>query len=210
LSHSKSKKYIEKLNSSHNLTNFDCQTEELNQFLIKFSLQNQQGNSANTYVACDDNRVIGFYSLSVGSVIHADSPKRISKGLAKHPIPVMILTRLAVDHKYMRQGLGKGLLKDALLRTVSASEIAGIRALLVHAKDKNAKNWYQQFGFEASPTDHLHLYLLMKDIKKNYSITYIFQSMTEKIVYMNGYSAYAKNDIKKRSSHESVTNKEHE
>jgi GNAT superfamily N-acetyltransferase len=77
----------------------------------------------------------------------------------------MILARLAIDQRYQRQGLGKALLKNALLRTVHAADIAGIRALLVHAKDEEARNWYRQWEFEESPTDAYHLFLLVKDIK---------------------------------------------
>ena len=86
--------------------------------------------------------------------------------MAKHPVPVMLLARLAVDQRHHAQGIGKGLLKDALMRTAQASDIAGIRALLVHAKDEQAKQWYQHFDFEESPTDPLHLFLLVKDIQK--------------------------------------------
>ena len=103
--------------------------------------------------------------LTEERVLHERAPRRVQKGLAKYPVPVMILARLAVDHRLQRQGLGKALLKDALLRTVEASEIAGIRALLVHAKDGSAKDWYMQFDFESSPTDDYHLFLLMKDLK---------------------------------------------
>ncbi len=158
---------IEKLSAVHSLDNFDCGVTDLNRFFIEHALQNQRANSANTYVALENDTIIGFYSLSVGSVIHAQVPKRISKGLAKHPVPVMILARLAVDKTQHGKGIGKGLLKDALLRTKQASDIAGIRALLVHAKDDNVKQWYQYFDFNESPTDPLHLYLLLKDLKKS-------------------------------------------
>lgn len=160
-------KIIEKLAAPHKTETFDCGIASLNSFLKDHALSNQKAHSVNTYVACEDNKIIGFYSLTVGSVMHLDAPKRITQGLAKHPVPVMILARLAVEQEYQRQGIGRGLLKDALLRTVNAADIAGIRALLVHAKDQQAKNWYLQFDFEPSPTDPLHIYLLMKDIKKN-------------------------------------------
>ena len=158
---------IEKLSALHTVESFDCGLIALNKYLNTHALKNQLANSSTTYVACkEDKTVIGYYSLVVGSVIHADSPKRITKGLAKHPIPVMLLARLAIDVEWQSQGIGKGLLKDALLRTLQAADIAGIRALLVHAKDEEAKNWYRQFDFESSPTDPLHLFLLLKDIKK--------------------------------------------
>ena len=160
------KKQTEKFNLSYVSGNFDCGVSDLNQFLLKYALQNQGADSANTYFACENGAVLGFYTLVVGSVIHANAPKRITKGLAKHPVPVMILARLEADNTQHGQGIGRGLLKDALLRTAQASDIAGIRALLVHAKDDAARRWYQQFNFDESPTDSLHLYLLLKDIKK--------------------------------------------
>ena len=160
------KSVIEKLSPSHHIRDFDCGKQELNLFLLKYALQSQQSNSSQTYVAIQD-KIIGYYSLSVGAAEHHKAPTRVTKGMAKYPIPLMILTRrLAVDKGKQGKGIGKGLLKDALLRTLQAADIAGIRALIVHAKDQNAKHWYQQFDFEPSPTDPLHLYLLMKDIKK--------------------------------------------
>ncbi|BAZ14273.1 GCN5-related N-acetyltransferase [Calothrix sp. NIES-4071] len=157
---------IEKLSNTHNIDDFDCGSADLNRFLQRYALQSIQSNSAQTYVACLDEGVIGFYSLAVGSVMHDEAPTRVTKGLAKHPIPVMILARLAVSTREQGKGIGKGLLKDALKRTYQAADIAGIRALLVHAKDDEARAWYEKFDFEASPTDPLHLFLLMKDIKK--------------------------------------------
>ena len=90
---------------------------------------------------------------------------RVTKGIPQHPVPVMILARLAVDLQHQGAGLGKALLKDALLRTAQAADIAGIRALLVHAKDEPARQWYLHWEFEPSPSDPFHLFLLMKDIK---------------------------------------------
>jgi GNAT superfamily N-acetyltransferase len=87
------------------------------------------------------------------------------KGLARHPVPVMILARLAVDKEHQRQGLGQALLKDALLRTAQAADIAGIRCLLVHAKDDAARQWYESWEFEPSSTNPYHLFLMLKDLK---------------------------------------------
>ena len=114
-------------------------------------------------MACADKAVAGYYSLAVGSVRRADAPGRAGKGLARHPIPVMILARLAVGRTRQGKGLGRLLLRDALLRTLQA----GIRALLVHAKDDEARAWYESFDFEPGPTDPRHLFLLMKDIRAN-------------------------------------------
>ncbi len=157
---------IEKLRSEHDTSTFDCGKEELNRFLKRFALINQQANSAQTYVACRGSVVVGYYSLTVGGVAHKDTPERVSRGMARYPIPVIILARLAVDKREQGKGIGKGHLKDALLRTAQAAEIAGIRALLVHAKDEEALAFYERFDFEPSPTDPHHLFLLVKDIRR--------------------------------------------
>lgn len=157
---------VQKLDASHEVDAFDCGKEPLDRFLQRHALVNQKAGSAQTYVVCrGEQRVAGYYSLAVGAVEHADAPGRVGKGLARHPIPVMLLARLAIDRAEQGKGLGKALLKDALLRTAQAAEIAGIRALLVHAKDDEARAWYEQFDFEPSPTDPYHLFLLMKDLR---------------------------------------------
>ena len=147
------------------MESFDCGHVALNEFLQRFALVNQRSNSSQTYASCNAGQVAGFYSLAVGSVEPSHSAPRVIKGIPRHPVPVMILARLAIDQRYQRQGLGKALLKNALLRTVQAADIAGIRALLVHAKDEEARNWYRQWEYEESPTDAYHLFLLVKDIK---------------------------------------------
>ncbi len=154
------------LTKNHIVENFDCGHPLLNSWLKRFAWQNQQANAARTYVACLEDRVVGFYSLAVGSVEHAEAPIRIKKGLAGHPIPVMILARLGVDINYQGMKIGKGLLKDAILRTIQASQYAGIRAILVHAKDELVQKFYKGFGFESSPVDPLQSMLLIKDAVK--------------------------------------------
>lgn len=157
---------VQKLDASHEVDAFDCGKEPLDRFLQRHALVNQKAGSAQTYVVCrGEQRVAGYYSLAVGAVEHADAPGRVGKGLARHPIPVMLLARLAIDRAEQGKGLGKALLKDALLRTAQAADIAGIRTLLVHAKDDEARAWYEQFDFEPSPTDPYHLFLLMKDLR---------------------------------------------
>lgn len=108
---------------------------------------------------------MGFHSLTVGSVEFWHAPNRVMKGLERHPVTVMILGRLAVDRLHQGKGMGSALLKDALLRTLSVSDIVGIRALLVHAKDDTARKWYLNWDFEPSPIDPLHLLLMIKDLK---------------------------------------------
>lgn len=157
---------IEKLGPYHVVVGFDCGREELNRFLIRFALVNQQAGSARTYVAVSENAVVAYYSLTVGEVGFDDAPTRLAKGLARHPIPIMLLARLAVSTAWQGKGLGAGLLKDAMRRTLQAADIAGIRAFAVHAKDETALKFYEHFGFIRSPTDDRHLFLLVKDIKR--------------------------------------------
>jgi len=158
---------VEKLSRRHRVDGFDCGREPLNRFLIRFAFQNQLAEASQTYVAVSGEEVIGYYTLVVGQVEYDDAPARLVKGLARHPAPLMILARLAVDQRFRGRGLGSALLKDAMLRTTQAADIAGIRALAVHAKDDEARGFYDRFGFLPSPTDPLHLFLLMKDLKAN-------------------------------------------
>ena len=156
---------VRKLAATDQVDAFDCGQAALNQFLQRYAFVNQKANSAQTYVCCQGDVVIGFYSLAVGSVDPKAAPPRVMKGLARHPVPVMILARLAVDKDRQRKGLGQALLKDALLRTAQAADIAGIRCLLVHAKDDTARQWYESWEFEPSSTDPYHLFLMLKDLR---------------------------------------------
>jgi GNAT superfamily N-acetyltransferase len=153
------------LEKNHDLSAFNCGAAPLNEYLRKYAWQNHQNRSARTYVALRGNRVVGYYSLAAGSVRRDDATPRVAKGLANHPVPVFLLARLAVDQAEQGKGLGAGLLKDALIRSLQAADIVGCRAVLVHAKDQQAQAFYGKYGFESSPVDEFHLYLLMKDIK---------------------------------------------
>ena len=157
---------IEKLQPLHAVDAFDCSNQDLNRFLQKYALPNQSSGASTTYVGLADQTVIGYYSLAVGSVEYEQAPERVTKGLAHHPIPVMLLARLAVDQQWQKKRVGAGLLKDAMLRTLQAADIVGIRALLVHAKDHHATLFYQHFDFIPSPSDPLHLLILLKDVRK--------------------------------------------
>jgi GNAT superfamily N-acetyltransferase len=157
---------IEKLDRTHAVDDFDCGKEALDRFLIRHALQSQQAGASSTYVALDGERVVGFYSLAVGEIAYADAAERLTKGMARHPVPVMLLARLAVASDYQGRRLGAGLLKDAMVRTLQAADIAGIRAVVVHAKDEQARTFYERYGFAQSPTDVLHLYILLKDVRR--------------------------------------------
>jgi GNAT superfamily N-acetyltransferase len=156
---------IEKLQRGHAVEGFDCGSEALNRFLIRHALQYEQAGASRTYVALDDIEIAGYYTLVVGQVEHAAAPERLKKGLARHPVPIMLLARLAIATHWQGKGLGSGLLKDAMLRTLQAADIAGIRAFAVHAKDDQARAFYERFDFVASPSDPYHLFRLLKDIR---------------------------------------------
>ncbi|WP_282958995.1 GNAT family N-acetyltransferase [Castellaniella defragrans] len=123
----------------------------------------QTSKTSPDYVCCQGDGVVGFYSLAVGRVDPDGAPSRVMKGLARHPVPVMILARLAVDKEHQGKGLGQALLRNTLLRTAQAADIAGIPCLLVHAKDDAARQWYESWEFEPSPTDPHHLFVMLKD-----------------------------------------------
>jgi len=156
---------IEKLRRDHPVDGFSCGREELDRFLIRHALINQQANASQTYLGLHDAAIVGFYSLVVGEVAYGDAPERLTKGLARYPVPIMLLARLAVSQDWQGRGIGAGLLKDAMRRTLHAADIAGIRAFAVHAKDAPARHFYEHFDFVVSPTDPLHLFLLMKDLR---------------------------------------------
>jgi GNAT superfamily N-acetyltransferase len=156
---------IEKLARQHLLDGFDCGVEPLNRFLIRFALGNQLAHASQSYVALADAAVIGFHTLVVGEVANAEAPERLRKGLPRHPVPIMILARLAAHKDWRGKGVGAGLLKDAVRRTLQAADIAGLRALVVHAKDDAAREFYRHFNFADGFSDPMHLYLLTKDLK---------------------------------------------
>jgi GNAT superfamily N-acetyltransferase len=157
---------VEKLRADHSIEGFDCGREELNRYLLRYAWQNQQAGAAQTYVGLAGDSIIGYYSLAVGHVMREEAPERLMKGLARHPVPIMLLARLAVDHRWQGQGVGKALLKDAMLRTLQAADIAGIRAFAVHAKGEEARRFYLKFDFIPSPSDPMHLFVLLKDVRR--------------------------------------------
>jgi GNAT superfamily N-acetyltransferase len=157
---------VEKLRHDHIVDDFDCGREELNRYLLRYPLQNQQAGAAQTYLGFAEEVIVGYYTLAVGHVILTDAPERLKKGLAKHPVPIMLLARLAVDRRWHGQGVGKALLRDAMRRTLQAADIAGIRAFSVHAKDEEARRFYEHFDFIPSPVDSMQLFVLLKDVRR--------------------------------------------
>lgn len=152
------------------LSGFSCENEAIDTWLTKYAFVSHQSGMARVFVSTVNDRVAGFYALSTGGVEHSDAPERVTKGVPRHLVPVTVLTRMGVDVQFKRRGLGYALLRDALIRIDAASGEVGIRALLIHAKDEEARAFYMSFAeFEPSPTDPLHLYLLMKDLRKTLS-----------------------------------------
>lgn len=156
---------IEKLHRNHDVDPFDCGEADLNRFLTRHALQSQNSNASQTYLALIESQTVGFYSLVYGQVEYVDAPERLKRGLARHPIPVMLLARLAVSLDWQRRGLGAALLKDAMSKTLRAADIAGIRAIVVHANNDSARAFYERFDFLPFPTDSHHLAVLLKDLR---------------------------------------------
>lgn len=155
----------EKLSSSHDLSQFTCGEPTLDDWLRRRAVPNEASGSSRTYVVAVGRRVVGYYALANGAVTHVEAPGRIKRNMP-NPVPVIVLGRLAVDQNFGGQGIGTGLLRDAVLRTVQAAEIAGIRAILVHALSETAKGFYEQHGFVASPVDPLSLMITVAEAKR--------------------------------------------
>ncbi|MDR3556532.1 MAG: GNAT family N-acetyltransferase [Syntrophobacteraceae bacterium] len=156
---------IEKLQRTHAVEAFTCGQPGLDRFLIRHALQAQQMNSSQTYVGVSDATVVGYYTIVAGEVRHADAPERVVKGMPRHPIPLLILARLAVHSEWQGRRIGAGLLLDGLGRVLQVADMVGVRALSVHAKDDSAAEFYRHFGFAPSVTDRRHLFMLIKDIR---------------------------------------------
>jgi GNAT superfamily N-acetyltransferase len=142
----------EKLSSWHDFSEFDSGEPALDDWLRRRAQQNEAGGASRTYVICAEKKVVAYYTLAAGAVAHSELPGRVRRN-TPDPVPVMILGRLAVDKTLHGHGIGTGLLRDAVLRTLQAAQIAGIRAILVHAISENAKRFYEKYGFIASPAD---------------------------------------------------------
>ncbi|MEX2195728.1 MAG: GNAT family N-acetyltransferase [Thermoleophilaceae bacterium] len=154
------------LQREHRTAGFDCGRPELDTWLERHALAAHRSGSARVFVSiADDGRIAGYYALAVAQVSHRDATERAVKGMPAAPIPAALLARLAVDSSLQGRGLGERLLRDAMLRVLGAAESIGIRVLLVHAKDPAAREFYERYDFEPSPTDPLHLLLLLKDVR---------------------------------------------
>lgn len=161
------------LERRHVAARFNSGEPSLDSWLKEHALANQAGGGARVFVTADTvapNVIVGYYALAAAQVSPADARGRLRAGQPQHrPIPVILLGRLAVHIDHQGRGLGASLLKDVMLRVNQAADIIGVRALLVHAKNEAARAWYLKYGFEVSPTDDLHLVLLLKDLRGHLS-----------------------------------------
>lgn len=154
-----------KLSPAYDVAAFDSSEIVLDEWLRRRAAQNETNGASRTYVVCAGDRVAGYYSLAVGAATHEQVPGRIRRNMPD-PVPVMILGRLAVDKAFQGKGIGTGLLKDAVLRTMQAAEIAGIRAILVHAISDAAKRFYEAHGFIASPVDPMTVMITLAEAER--------------------------------------------
>lgn len=151
------------LTEAHQLENFRCTEPVLESWLKQRARRNQQDGASRCYVVCADENVVGYYALAAGVVSHAQATGNVRRNMPD-PIPVMVLGRLAVHIDWAGQGIGAGLLKDAVLRALRLSQEMGIRALLCHAINEDAKRFYLHHGFVESPIEPLTVMLNLAKI----------------------------------------------
>ena len=153
----------EPLSAQHNLNDFNCGEFLLDDWLRQRALKNEALGASRTFVACSDERVVGYYALAAGSIAHTEVSNKVRRNMP-NPIPAVILARLAVDKSWQGKGLGYSLLQDALLRCHAAASHIGAKVLLVHALSDDAKKFYEYFGFRSSPIDDRVLMLVLNEI----------------------------------------------
>jgi predicted N-acetyltransferase YhbS len=151
----------ELLTDQHEISNFDCKIPSLNNWLLTQALKNAASGASQTFVVCDNQEVVGYYALATGSVTRQQAPGNIRRQMPES-IPIIVLGRLAVDFGWQGAGIGSGLLKDAVTRSLSVAQQVGVRALLVNALDEKAKGFYTHQGFKESPIDPMTLMLSLK------------------------------------------------
>lgn len=159
----------EPLAKHHRFDDFRCGEPALDDWLQRHARAAQFSDSARVFVTTleDSETVVGYYAIAAAQVAPEDATARALKGQPRaRPVPAILLARLAVDESHQGAGVGRSLLRDALLRCAEAADVIGARVLVVHAKHDAAKAWYMRYDFEASPTDPLHLLMLLKDVRR--------------------------------------------
>lgn len=151
------------ISPSHELESFCSGEEVLDHWLKRRARKNEASGASRTYVVCEGSQVVGYYALATGSAMLDAAPGKVRRNMPD-PIPLVILGRLATDKRYQGQGLGRGLLKDALLRSLQIAQQVGVRALLVQALSEQAKQFYLHHGFVESPLDEMKLFLPLQGL----------------------------------------------
>jgi len=155
----------ERLNATHECGAFSSGVEQLDEWLRHHALHNEVGGGSRSFVICAGREVVGYYNLAAGSVLHGVAPGRVRRNMPD-PVPVVLLGRLAIDRRWQGRGLGADLLRDAVLRTLSAGETIGVRAILMHAISDDAKAFYERHGFRASPIEPMRLMIALAEARR--------------------------------------------
>ncbi len=156
---------LERLDAPHDVTTFNSGNEDLDRWLQRHALAAQRMDSARTFVAIRTGRVIGYFSLTMGSVLRAEAPAKLVRGMPAYPVGMVLLARLAVEGSHQGKGVGAMLLAEALRRAVAAGEVVAARLIVVDAVDDSAAAFYQRYGFIRTPENPLRFYRRMKDVR---------------------------------------------
>jgi predicted N-acetyltransferase YhbS len=156
---------LERLDAHHDVSSFDSGNEVLDGWLRRHAIAAQRMDSARTFVATRNGRVVGYFSLTMGSMLRAEAPVKLVRGMPAYPVGMVLLARLAVDQSQQGRGVGAMLLAEALRKAVAAGEVAAARLIVVDAVDEDAAAFYQRYGFVRTPENPLRLYRRMKDVR---------------------------------------------
>jgi len=156
---------LERLDAHHDVSIFDSGNEVLDGWLRRHAIAAQRLDSARTFVATRNGRVIGYFSLTMGSMHRAEAPVKLVRGMPAYPVGMVLLARLAVDQSQQGRGVGAMLLAEALRKAIAAGEVAAARLIVVDAVDEDAAAFYQRYGFVRTPQNPLRLYRRMKDVR---------------------------------------------
>lgn len=159
----------QRLTELHQLEQFQSGEESLDRWLKQRARKNERDGASRTYVVCTGDRVVGYYCLANGAIASNIATGKTRRNMPD-PIPVMVIGRLAIDQNWQGHGLGKALLRDGILRTLQAADIAGIRSILVHAISEEAQQFYEHCGFTASPVEPMTLMITVADAHKSLGI----------------------------------------
>jgi len=155
------------ISDKHDASTFDCGHATLNDWLRRRAIKNERQGASRTFVVCEGNTIIAYYSLAVGAVTREEVSGKMRRNMPE-PIPVMVLGRLAVGTQWQGKDIGVGMLKDAIMRTLIVTEHAGIRAILVHALTEEAKRFYLHCGFHESPINDMTLMIAINEVKRSF------------------------------------------